>query len=298
MANALGMYAHCINSFLDKSIWFFSRYRTVKRLGIPDSNIILMLADDASCNLRNKFPGSVYANPGRHLDLYGDNIEVDYRGYEVTVENLIRVLTGCVVWALEQNSSDSWTLCHRQDGAFCPSIQASLDRWTFQYFRVHDWPRWERISQISGQRGNQCFRHCRCLWTDVSEEAVRFRFPILGFFRSSCRASYNEIFFMIDTCQANSMFSKFYSPNILATGSSQVGENSYSVSPSLHLIKSCCSLFSMRMTMTLELLSLILSLTISSNIWRASIKQVKCPCRISSVSYLLFSDAWLTILPP
>ena len=39
---------------------------------------------------------------------------------------------------------------------------------------------------------------------------------------------------MIDTCQANSMFSKFYSPNILATGSSQVGENSYSVSPSLH----------------------------------------------------------------
>jgi glycosylphosphatidylinositol transamidase (GPIT) subunit GPI8 len=40
---------------------------------------------------------------------------------------------------------------------------------------------------------------------------------------------YNEIFFMIDTCQANTMFSKFYSPNILATGSSQLGENSYSV---------------------------------------------------------------------
>lgn len=70
------------------------RYRTVKRLGIPDSNIILMLADDTACNSRNKFPGSVYANAGRHLDLYGDNIEVDYRGYEVTVENFIRVLTG------------------------------------------------------------------------------------------------------------------------------------------------------------------------------------------------------------
>ena len=71
-----------------------TRYRTVKRLGIPDSNIILMLADDAACNARNSFPGSVYANPGRGLDLYGDNIEVDYRGYEVTVENFIRVLTG------------------------------------------------------------------------------------------------------------------------------------------------------------------------------------------------------------
>jgi phosphatidylinositol glycan class K len=53
-----------------------------------------MLADDAACNARNKFPGSVYANPGGGLDLYGDNIEVDYRGYEVTVENFIRVLTG------------------------------------------------------------------------------------------------------------------------------------------------------------------------------------------------------------
>lgn len=74
-----------------------NRYRTVKRLGIPDSNIILMLADDASCNQRNKFPGSVYVNPDRQLDLYGDNIEVDYRGYEVTVENLIRVLTGDVL---------------------------------------------------------------------------------------------------------------------------------------------------------------------------------------------------------
>lgn len=73
------------------------RYRTVKRLGIPDSNIILMLADDAACNNRNKFPGNVYANPGQGLDLYGDNIEVDYRGYEVTVENFIRLLTGFVL---------------------------------------------------------------------------------------------------------------------------------------------------------------------------------------------------------
>ena len=36
---------------------------------------------------------------------------------------------------------------------------------------------------------------------------------------------------MIDTCQANTMYSKFYSPGILATGSSRKGENSYSVNP-------------------------------------------------------------------
>jgi phosphatidylinositol glycan class K len=53
-----------------------------------------MLPDDTACNARNRFPGSVYAEPGQKLDLYGENIEVDYRGYEVTVENFIRLLTG------------------------------------------------------------------------------------------------------------------------------------------------------------------------------------------------------------
>lgn len=47
---------------------------------------------------------------------------------------------------------------------------------------------------------------------------------------------YHEILFMIDTCQANTMFSEFYSPNILATGSSEIHENSYSVSVSVSTI--------------------------------------------------------------
>ena len=70
-----------------------SLYRTVKRLGIPDSQIILMLPDDMACNPRNAFPGAVYNNGQRVLDLYGNNIEVDYRGNEVTVENFIRLMT-------------------------------------------------------------------------------------------------------------------------------------------------------------------------------------------------------------
>lgn len=71
-----------------------------------------MLADDVSCNPRNGFPAAVYANSGRQLDLYGsgidakktsndesgiqgvEGVEVDYRGYEVNVENFLRLLTG------------------------------------------------------------------------------------------------------------------------------------------------------------------------------------------------------------
>lgn len=34
--------------------------------------------------------------------------------------------------------------------------------------------------------------------------------------------------FMIDTCQANTMYSRFYTPNIIATGSSEIDQSSYS----------------------------------------------------------------------
>jgi len=39
---------------------------------------------------------------------------------------------------------------------------------------------------------------------------------------------YHELFFMVDTCQSQSMFQLFYSPNVLAVGSSHVGEDSLS----------------------------------------------------------------------
>lgn len=45
-----------------------------------------------------------------------------------------------------------------------------------------------------------------------------------------CVCRYNELMFIIDTCQAASMFTTFYSPNIVATGSSSVNEDSLSVS--------------------------------------------------------------------
>ena len=39
---------------------------------------------------------------------------------------------------------------------------------------------------------------------------------------------YHELFFLIDTCQASTMFSKIASPNVLAAASSLKGESSYS----------------------------------------------------------------------
>ncbi len=60
-----------------------------------------------------------------------------------------------------------------------------------------------------------------------SVESLPF-YPMYTHLYIHCR--YHELFFMIDTCQAESMFQKLYSPNILAVASSHVGEDSLSVS--------------------------------------------------------------------
>jgi phosphatidylinositol glycan class K len=168
-----------------------SLYRTVKRLGIPDSQIILMLPDDMACNPRNAFPGTVYNNADRALDLYGDNIEVDYRGYEVTVENFIRLMTDRV-------------------GEDMPRSKRLLTD-----------DRANILVYMTGHGGNEFLK-----FQDAEEISA---FDLADAFEQMYeKKRYHEILFMIDTCQANTMYSKFYSPNILATGSSEIDQSSYS----------------------------------------------------------------------
>lgn len=70
-----------------------SVYQSIKSRGIPDSRIILMIAEDVACNPRNVFPGTIVNNELHRINLMDGDIEVDYRGAEVSVENLIRLLT-------------------------------------------------------------------------------------------------------------------------------------------------------------------------------------------------------------
>ena len=48
-------------------------YHICKQNGIPDSQIILMLADDVPCNPRNNKPGTVYNNKNEEVNLCGRN---------------------------------------------------------------------------------------------------------------------------------------------------------------------------------------------------------------------------------
>ncbi|KAK9463283.1 peptidase C13 family-domain-containing protein [Lipomyces oligophaga] len=169
-----------------------SMYRTVKRLGIPDSQIILMLADDVACNPRNAFPGTVYNNANRALDLYSNNIEVDYRGYEVTVDTFLRVLTDKVDPALTPRSK---------------RLMTDQNSNIFIY--------------LTGHGGNEFLK-----FQDAEEISA---FDIADAFAQMWETKrYKEILFMIDTCQANTMYSKIYSPNVIGVGSSELDESSYS----------------------------------------------------------------------
>lgn len=71
-----------------------SFYRSLKRLGVPDDQILLWLADDVACDPRNPDPGRIINDRRTRLDLYGNEVEVDFRGEEVTVDNFLRMLTG------------------------------------------------------------------------------------------------------------------------------------------------------------------------------------------------------------
>lgn len=86
-------------------------HHTVKRFGIPGAQSFLMLLlDDMACNTRNAFPGTVYDNANRALDLYGDNIELDYRIYEVAVENPIRFLTDRLSEGVKYQGGKDWAV--------------------------------------------------------------------------------------------------------------------------------------------------------------------------------------------
>ncbi|XP_049401611.1 uncharacterized protein LOC125865457 [Solanum stenotomum] len=168
-----------------------SLYRTVKRLGIPDERIILMLADDMACNTRNKYPAQVFNNENHRLNLYGDNVEVDYRGYEVTVENFLRVLTG------------------RHETAVPRSKRLLSDEGS------------HILLYMTGHGGEEFlkFQDSEELQSHDLADAVK---------QMKEKRRFKELLIMVDTCQAATLFSQLQSPGVLTIGSSMKGENSYS----------------------------------------------------------------------
>ena len=67
-----------------------------------------MVADDMAYNPRNPRPATVFNSANQNINVYGDDVQVDYCGYDVTVENLVRLLTsrGGIVIYMTGNGGD------------------------------------------------------------------------------------------------------------------------------------------------------------------------------------------------
>ena len=209
-------YRHSVNTL--------AIYEIVKRLGIPDSNILLMLADYPANDPRNRFPGRMYlSNDHSAQSVARDDVEVDFRGPDVNSENFLRVLTG-------RN--------HHEFGV--PPNQKLMSTNTSRV-----------LLYMTGHGGDEFLK-----FHDVDELTS----DSLGaaFSEMHIKGMYGELLFVLDTCQAERMANhihidvpdpeiayeedwgdesgpyietrgKYVSPSILFMASSRLGENSYAL---------------------------------------------------------------------
>mmetsp|Transcript_89049 Transcript_89049/g.157742 ORF Transcript_89049/g.157742 Transcript_89049/m.157742 type:complete len:491 (+) Transcript_89049:91-1563(+) len=68
-------------------------YHVMRKSGIPPSNIILMMEDDAANSNENKLKGTLFNKLNGTTDVY-KGCQVDYRGKQVTAELFLNVITG------------------------------------------------------------------------------------------------------------------------------------------------------------------------------------------------------------
>ncbi|ETO11153.1 hypothetical protein RFI_26224 [Reticulomyxa filosa] len=164
--------------------------------------------DDIACNDRNVLKASIIGSKkttkNTMLSVYDEDVEVDYRGLECNAENLLRVLT------------------HRHFDATPNSKKLNTDS------------RSNILVYLDGHGGNTFLKFHDKDEIQSQDLADAFNIMHSQVFFFSCRifpffGRYNEILFIVDTCQAATLYSHFTAPNIIAIGSSLKGESAYSV---------------------------------------------------------------------
>jgi glycosylphosphatidylinositol transamidase (GPIT) subunit GPI8 len=195
-------------------------YQYIKSYGnYTDDHIILMLADEYNVNPRNPIKNHVYNTASDSVmkdqhrqvnqnqqhtastSLYTDDIEIDYRGEDVNVENFVNALTG------RQQPNDR---NHYDDElSLRPVLHTNQDSHILIYLTGH---------------GGDLF-----LKFQDNEEITSLQFADMFQYMHQ-HNKYREILFIADTCQAFTLGDQIISrhvPNIYIVGTSLRGESSY-----------------------------------------------------------------------
>jgi phosphatidylinositol glycan class K len=168
-----------------------SIYSHLKKMGVTDDRIILMLPENHACNARNPYPGTMYFDIDNKENLYCDDIEVDYKAEDLTYETILNLIRG------------------RYDQHFPASkrIQSNEDTRFFIYMNGHGGENFFKIQD-----------------TEVvhSEDFAKV------FNEMHLKGLYKDILLILDTCEAMSLFDQVSAPNIVMVGTSITGQHALS----------------------------------------------------------------------
>lgn len=172
-------------------------YQIVKANGVPEENIIMMMADDVANSGSNPFPGKLYNHPTNAgdpvVDVYS-GCNIDYSGSDVTAELFLNVLTG--------KSSEVQGLGNGK------VLKSTAEDNVFVYFVDH------------GGAGLICFPSGPYLYADQLNDALK---------TMHSQNMYKKMVFYLEACESGSMFdgSLDSSLNIYATTAANGEESSY-----------------------------------------------------------------------
>lgn len=204
-------YRHAINAL--------SMYHLLKEQGgYSDDHIILMIADEFAVNPRNPFKNQMYSSSSfihpssLFSSLYNETVQIDYRGNDVSVQNLVHALTG------------------RQPSVITQRIPETLATTTLANANHES----HILVYWTGHGGDQFFK-----FQDAEEIMARDIARV--FAQMHQQRKYKELLFVADTCQAFTLADAILAAstetaatakeellsNILVVTSSLKGESSY-----------------------------------------------------------------------
>lgn len=170
-------------------------YRVVKRLGIPDSRIVLMNSLEIAHDPRNPQRGKVFITDSADVnaDAWNDAV-VDMRGRDVSSNSFLQVLAG----------------------------RSPLDKMLARPILDSD-ENSNVLVYLTGHGGDEFLK-----FHDADELTASNIAHV--FDEMHLKKRYKELIFMIDTCQAATMGTHIVAPNITFIASSLKGANSYGFS--------------------------------------------------------------------
>ena len=177
-----------------------SMYRLIKQLGVADDHIILMNALDSPCNSRNSRPGTQFSSPvlDDAANLFGPDVQVDYRGDDVNAVSFLKVLTG-------RHHAETPVSSRLQSGANSSVLIFLSGHGGDEFFKFHDTEE---------------------LFASDLARAIR---------EMEIKQRYGQLLLILDTCQAATIGSLIVSPRVTTISSSARGENSYAYQSSPEL---------------------------------------------------------------